>query len=297
MNYAPIVLFTYNRLQHTKETVAALQKNSLATESELFIYSDGAKNQTVESEVAAVRSFLKSITGFKSITIVERERNFGLADSIVDGVATIVNTYGKIIVLEDDIVTSPLFLSYMNEALTLYQDTSEVMHVSGYFFPVDTGTLPNTFFYNQTSCWGWATWARAWDRYQNDATTLLQKIVEQKRLNEFDMDGDFKFSSTLKANSTKQIKTWAIKWHASVFLAQGLCLHPKFSLVHNSGNDGSGVNSGSSSLYDTDISKTITFPIEKIPLQESKPARELAKSFLKTTRPGMIQKIIQKIWK
>jgi len=297
MNLAPIVLFTYNRLDHTKKTVEALRANHLASDSELFIYSDGAKNEQAIAAVAAVRGYLKTIGDFKQITIIERERNYGLADSIVDGVTSIVNRYGRIIVLEDDIVTSPFFLKYMNGALELYQNDKEVMHISGYFFPIDDGTLPDTFFYNPTSCWGWATWARAWSVYQGDATALLEQIKSSNRLHEFDMEGDFKFSSTLRANSTGKIKTWAIKWHASVFLKQGLCLHPKHSLVQNIGHDGSGVNSKTSTKYHTDLTLNKDLSLQKIPFKESQRARDLAKNFLKATRPGMIQKIIQKLWK
>jgi len=297
MNLAPIVLFTYNRLNHTQQTVAALQKNHLALESNLYIYSDGPKNDTATESVTAVRSYLKTITGFQSITIIERDTNWGLADSIVDGVTTVVQKYGKIIVLEDDIVTSPLFLQYMNDALALYEKDKQVMHISGYFYPVATNQLPDTFFYNQTSCWGWSTWASAWSSYNGDAKELLGKITEAGRLNEFDMDGNFKFSSTLRANIRSDIKTWAIKWHASVFIKQGLCLHPKLSLTQNIGNDGTGTNAQQSNRYNTDLEEQIVLPIQRTSLKQSNVALGLVKKFLKATRPSMIQKIINKVWK
>ena len=114
---APIVLFVYNRPDHTRQTVEALQKNELAIDSELFIYSDATKNENAEQKVNEVREYIKNINGFKKVTIVEREKNWGLANSIIDGVTKIVNEYGKIIVLEDDLVTSPYFLKFMNWAL------------------------------------------------------------------------------------------------------------------------------------------------------------------------------------
>ena len=112
MKLAPIVLFVYNRPWHTQQTIEALQKNELVLESELFIYSDAAKIDDVKQAVDEVRSYIKSINGFKKITIIEREENWGLANSIIDGVTTIVNQYSKIIVLEDDLVTSPFFLKF-----------------------------------------------------------------------------------------------------------------------------------------------------------------------------------------
>src|SRR3989339_698479 len=138
---SPIVLFVYNRLEHTRKTIEALQKNELAKDSELFLYSDGPKNEENIKKVNEVRKYINSIDGFKKVKIVEREINFGLARSIIAGVTDIVNKYGKIIVLEDDIVTSPYFLTFMNDALCLYENEEKVMHISGYFFPVENKNL------------------------------------------------------------------------------------------------------------------------------------------------------------
>lgn len=292
MTLAPIVLFTYNRPDHTRETVAALQANTLAAESELFIYSDAPKNFSAEAAVAAVRAYLKTITGFKHVTIIERERNLGLADSIVDGVTEIVKKHGRIIVLEDDIVTSPYFLQYMNDALELYKDEEQVMHVSGYFFPVDTTDLPETFFYNQTSCWGWGTWARAWQHYRNNAAELLSEIKSSGRLNEFDMDGKFRFSSTLRANAEGRLKTWAIKWYATVFLKKGFSLHPRESLTKNIGNDGSGENAQQANHFQTETKLQPMIITKIIPLTESKLARQRTISVLQQSTPNLIQRFV-----
>ena len=162
MNYAPIVLFTYNRLLHTRKTVESLQNNELANKSNLFIFSDGPKNEKDQVIIKDIRNYLKKIKGFKKIEIIEREKNFGLANNIIDGVTKIVNEYGKIIVLEDDILTNQYFLKFMNEALEFYEKEEKVMHISGYMYPIDSKELPDTFFIKPTTCWGWATWKRAW---------------------------------------------------------------------------------------------------------------------------------------
>ncbi|MBR5612431.1 MAG: glycosyltransferase, partial [Bacteroidaceae bacterium] len=160
MMYAPILLFTYNRLAHTRRCVEALLKNSLATESELFIYSDGAKDDTQQAAVNEVRNYIHNIRGFKQITIIQRDENWGLARNIIDGVTTQVNRYGKVIVLEDDLVVAPYFLQFMNDALETYKDEPKVGHIQACDFTQDP-TLPDTFLIKWTGSWGWGTWDRA----------------------------------------------------------------------------------------------------------------------------------------
>ncbi len=125
MVLAPIVLFVYNRLSHTKQTVESLQKNYLADQSELFIFSDGPKNELDRQKVENVRKYLNSINGFKNIVIKESQENKGLANSVISGVSEIISKYGKIIVMEDDLVSAPGFLKFMNEALEFYKDNSK----------------------------------------------------------------------------------------------------------------------------------------------------------------------------
>jgi GT2 family glycosyltransferase len=161
-NPAPIALFVYNRPEHTRRTIKFLQNNLLADESRLFIFSDAAKDPSQEEKVAAVREIIRSVGGFKSVEIVERKENFGLADSIIAGVSALCSDYGKVIVFEDDLITGPYTLQYFNEALRLYQDVEKVMHIGAYMYPLKVKNLPQTFFYRAASSWGWATWARAW---------------------------------------------------------------------------------------------------------------------------------------
>ena len=179
LDLAPIVLFVYNRPDHTRQTVEALQKNELAIDSELFIYSDAAKNENAEQKVNEVREYIKSIDGFKKITIIEREKNWGLANSIIDGVTKIVNEYGKIIVLEDDLVTSPYFLKFMNGALEIYKDEEKVYSITGYSFSDDISLIDTTYFLSITSSWSWATWEHKWQYFKRDKQAL-QKYIDNK---------------------------------------------------------------------------------------------------------------------
>ena len=251
-NLAPIVLFTYNRLEHTQQTVEALQKNVYAKESDLFIYSDGAKKDDDINTVNEIRNYLHTIDGFKSVKIIERIKKWGLARNIIDGVTKIVNEYGKIIVLEDDIVTSKYFLKYMNDALAVYKNESRVMMVSGYMFPVADEKLTNTYFLPIMSSWGWATWKRSWDLYERNPEKLVKEYAEEK-ISRFNLEDTYDFWRQVTDNYDKTIHSWAIFAYEMMFRQNGVCLFPSLSLVHNVGFDNSGVHCGSTQVFDTQL--------------------------------------------
>lgn len=242
-NLAPIVLFTYNRLDHTRQTIEALQKNVYAAESVLYIYSDAQKNEKATESVKAVRAYIHQVAGFKEIHIIEREENWGLARNIIDGVTQIVSEYGKIIVLEDDIVTSKWFLKYMNDGLELYKDNPKVMAISGFTEPVKNNDLPDTFFLSWTSCWGWATWDRLWNDFKRNPQELVDKYTD-KDIKKFNLDGAFDYWSQVVANNEGKLYTWAIFFYATVFEKKGLVLFSKRSLSRNIGFDNSGEHCG-----------------------------------------------------
>jgi hypothetical protein len=250
---APIVLFVYNRPWHTQQTLEALEKNDLASESILYIFADGPKEDaTLETlgKIKETREIIRSRQWCKEVIICEKESNSGLADSIISGVTEVINRHDKIIVLEDDIVISKGFLKYMNDALTLYENEEKVMHISAYIFPVK-GKLPTTFFYRQTSCWGWATWANKWCLLNTSASELFDELNNSGKIKFADIDGTNQFINQLKENIQGKIKTWAILWHFSVFLNDGLSLHPGRSLVKNIGHDGSGVHCSENDFFNT----------------------------------------------
>lgn len=293
MEPAPIVLFVYNRPKHTRYTIEALRKNFLAKDSDLFIFSDAPKNEAASSGVDEVRRYLHTVTGFKKVLIVERQENLGLAKSIIQGVTEIVNKYGRVIVLEDDLVTSPYFLKFMNQGLEVYKNDEQVMEISGYCYPVK-GELPDTFFFRQMACWGWATWARAWKYFNPDAKQLLEEIKLRNLLRKFNIDGGFNFSSQLEANIAGRIKTWAIKWYASAFLQGGLALYPAKSLVQNIGHDNTGEHSTQTHQFDID-SLAGEVRIVRQPVVENPGAVSAIKVFLESIKPSFFQKIINRL--
>lgn len=255
LNLAPIALFVYNRPLHTRQTLETLQKNELAAESELFIFSDGPKNESALEKVMEVREYIKTISWFKRVTIIEREKNYGLADSILSGVTEIVDKYGRIIVLEDDMVTSPYFIQYMNDALDIYENEDKVMHIAAYLYPLNE-ELPETFFYPNTTCWGWATWKRAWDKFEPDAGKLVLQIKKGKLQYDFNINGSTNAYEMLLNQAKGRLDSWAIRWYASVFLEGGLCLHPGKSLVNNIGHDFSGIHCGSTKVFNGEVRAT-----------------------------------------
>lgn len=244
MNLAPIILFCYNRPKHVLQTLDALFKNDLADQSVLYIYCDGAKHgATVEQleNIEKTRAVARSKQWCKEVHIIEQKKNKGLADSIVEGVTNIVNEYGKIIVLEDDIVTSKGFLKYMNDALNIYENEKRVMHISGFMYPTESNEQ-TTVFLKILSCWGWATWKRAWDNFQNDVDIHIDNIKTKKQIKNFNINGHADFYDQLLANKNGSMKTWAVRWYSSWLSVGGITLFPSKTLVNNIGHDGSGDN-------------------------------------------------------
>ncbi len=238
MTYAPIALFTYNRPWHTRQTVEALQRNDLAADGELIIYSDGPRTESDRKHVEEVRRYLNSITGFRRVTVVERSRNLGLAASVMDGVTETVNRFGRVVVLEDDLVVSAHFLDYMNTALTLFQDDTRVMQISGHMFRVDFSEgIADSFFLPYTTTVGWGTWRRAWDAFDPGmkGVSLLER--DRRARHAFDMEGTYPYYGMIIDQRNGKINSWGIQWYLSVFSSRGIVLHPKHSLVRHIGFD------------------------------------------------------------
>lgn len=262
---APIVVFSYNRPDHLSRTLAALTRNELAADSSLFIFCDGAKEDASPetlSQVVENRKVARSAKGFKEIHVVEREYNYGLANNIIGAVTEIVNMFGRIITLEDDVITSRGFLRFMNDALDTYADDEQVMHISSYMYP-HKQKLPDTFFYEVPyPGGGWATWKRAWDCFSNDIEELYK--YWSPRWKEFNRYGGNVLQKQLEANYQGTMYTWFIKWHAVVLQKGGLTLYPHTSLTNNIGFDSSGSNCGTMTKFD------ILHPAEYVPVKRSK---------------------------
>lgn len=279
---SPICLFVYNRPWHTAETLKYLKANTLASQSELYVYSDGPKSEGDIGAVEKVREMVKSTTGFSGVNLITSDTNKGLADSIINGVGEMVKRFGQVIVLEDDLITSPHFLSYMNNALVMYRDNENVASIHGYCYPIKRG-LPPTFFIKGADCWGWATWKRAWDKFEPNGKLLLERLISKNTTREFNFNNTYDYVRMLKRQIAGKNDSWAIRWYASAFLSDMYTLYPYPSLVKNIGMDGSGTHSGTFNLLSGEISE---HPIEldKLPVKEHEHSRSSFESYFRTLR-------------
>ena len=275
---APVILFVYNRPDHTIKTLTALEKNKQADQTTLYIYSDAAKNESSIDAVAEVRKIINKLWNFKQVVIIERTTNWGLAANVIDGVTKVVNEHGKVIVLEDDLETSVFALEYFNQALEFYKDEDQVMEISGYGYPLkDLDKLPETFFFRVANSWGWATWDRAWRHFNPNIDELVSDFTAEQ-IHQFSIEGKENFWKQVQEFKAGKINSWAIRWYASVFKKNGLVLYPRNSMTQNIGNDGSGTHTASELTYQVTLAENPVsyFPTE---ISENKQAYEAIKYF------------------
>ena len=294
-NLAPIVLFVYNRLDHTKKTIEALQKNSLANKSELFIYSDGPKNDDIKEKVKEVRKYIKTIKGFKNITIIEREVNFGLAKSIINGVTEIFHSFDKVIVLEDDLITTSDFLEYMNEGLNTFDKREDIFSITGVNYPISYPKEydKDIFLFYRCASWSWATWKDRWKKVDWEVKDFKEFIKDNPKVRLFNESGE-DMSDMLTAQLKGKIDSWAIRWCYAHFKNSAYCVYPKYAKVRNIGFDGSGVHcSPTTTKFDTILSnKKIAFD------KDIKINNEIVKEMQKLYRYNLknrVKKIIKRL--
>jgi hypothetical protein len=254
MELAPIVLFVYNRPEHIRRTVESLLKNTLAAKSALYIFSDGPKNERDEQKVTTVRDYIKKLKGFGKIEIVFRDKNFGLANSVISGVTEVFGHYNEVIVLEDDIISSPSFLNFMNKALAFYQDNKSIYSLSGYPYPIK---IPNTysedvFISYRASSWGWASWKDRWEKVDWQVKDFNNFISDKNVQKLFERGGE-DLIPMLKAQMRGKIDSWAIRWSYAHFKNDAYCLYPAVPLCKNIGTDKSGTHSSSSKKLDVNL--------------------------------------------
>ena len=270
MRYAPVALFVYKRLKHTKIVINNLKKNILAKDTTLIIFSDAASSKKDLLEVENVRKYIKNIKGFKKIKVICRKYNFGVANTLFSGVSYILKKYSKIIVLEDDNKVSRFFLNYMNDALVLYKDEKRVCSISGYVYPVKVNEY-RTFFIRGADTWGWATWSRAWKNFEKNPIVLLKKIRQLGNEYDFNFYGSFELTKMLENNINQKNDSWTIRWCANNYIKNRLTLYPAQSFVKNIGFDGSGAHKGkrdSYKKYNVSLVKRY-MSLDKIPVAEN----------------------------
>ncbi len=284
-DHAPVVLFAYRRPDHLRRALDSLAANPSADRTALSIYCDGAKSAIDREPVEQVRQIARGMQGssvFASVRVIERDHNIGLAASVISGVTQTLEDHESVIVMEDDLVVSPDFLEYMNQALELYANNDEVISIHGFMYSVPP-ILPQTVFLRGADCWGWATWRRGWEIFESDSQKLLKELDRSPDRAEFDFNGAFPYRQMLKDQAAGAIDSWAIRWYASAFLANKLTLYPGQSLVENIGQEGSGTHSESATSHEVVIER-IDLPIRAIDVCESVAARQMISQTLQSAR-------------
>ncbi|WP_018248085.1 glycosyltransferase [Orenia marismortui] len=294
---APIVLFVYNRPKHTRQTIEALKRNKLASQSELFIFSDAPKSEDVNEDVQEVREYIRTITAFKNITIKEAKENKGLANSIISGITEVIRKYGKVIVLEDDLITSPNFLEYMNRALDFYEENQKIWSISAYNLPIEIpkGYNKDVYLSYRASSWGWATWKDRWKKNDWSVSDYIHFLKNKEEQKLFNRGGD-DMTEMLKSQIDGKIDSWAIRWCYSQFRDNSYTIYPVKSKVQNIGNDGSGVHCGNTDISYVELDDGSSRTNFSDDLEENKIIlRRFKKHYDPRTFKGKIGKLLKKI--
>ena len=260
MDIAPIVLFVFNRPEHTRKTIESLLTNRLSDRSDLFIFCDGAKSLDDVKAVKKVSEYLKGIKGFRSIAIVEHNKNIGLANSVINGVEEIIQRFGRAIVIEDDLLLARGFLTYMNQALDIYEGNPKVFSVGGYSPPISISRQYAFDSYLSYRCctWGWGTWADRWSKVDWHVKDFHEFINDSHLVKQFNRGGD-DMSELLRLQILGKINSWGIRWDFAHFKNEAFCFRPIQSLSCSSGNDGSGIHCGITDKYDVELSEKYNF--------------------------------------
>ena len=258
-NLAPIVIFAYNRPNHLLKLLTSLQKNEIIDKTDVFFYIDKAKDSTTVSKNNEVIEIVNRQWNFRNKSIVIRENNYGLKKNILNGVSEVINKYGNVIVLEDDLIVSKNYLEFMNKALDKYKDTEDVWHITGFNYKTPYLSKKESYFTTHMNCWGWATWKNNWNQINNN----LSNKIEESAVQEFNFGNLIQNNyQQILLNEENLISTWAIFWYQTIFLNRGLCLMPAKTLVYNAGFDGSGINTSKQDykLSNLNNSKVTRFP-------------------------------------
>jgi glycosyltransferase involved in cell wall biosynthesis len=288
---SPIALFAYNRPDKLRVAIESLANNELSESSDLYVFVDGPKSTKDTSLIQDVVGLIKSANGFKSINLYNSEKNLGLASSIRKGIDFVLNLAPTVIVIEDDLTMAPSFLQYVNEGLSRFKDDQRIASIQGYQYPI-VPQLRHAVALRGADCWGWATWKNRWESSIFDAKILLEQIQAQNLQYEFDLYGAMPYTQMLQDQADGKIDSWAICWHASMFIKGLVSLYPSESLIVNNGHDGLGTHGNKSRMFDTKLG---VWSLEKgwpNPIEDINYKNELSKYFQSQLQP---QRLFQKI--
>jgi hypothetical protein len=293
---APIALFVYNRPEHTQKTIDALRQNDLASRSDLFVYSDGAKNEAAVAPVRQVRQCLRALRGFRSITLIERDHNNGLAKSVLAGVAELCGEFGRVIALEDDLLTTPDFLTFMNRALERYIYEPRVFSVSAFNFALPAVTsckFPyDAFCFYRSSSWGWGTWNDRWQRVDWEVSDYQDFRANKRQQEKFQRAGE-DLIRMLDLQMAGKVDSWAIRWAYAHYKHDALAVLSLLPRVFNIGGDGSGIHTRRGRVLQlpltSETKEEFRFP------QVLEPDADFTLALQRLLRPSLLRKIARTV--
>jgi hypothetical protein len=261
MILAPIAFFAYNRPWHTEQTLSALIANDLASDSVIYFFIDGPKLNADQEQIKKQKQVIDIIYNYKShfkeFYVEISPKNKGLANSVISGVSNVINKLGKVIVLEDDLVSSPYFLKYMNDCLNYYENDSNIFSISAYNhspqkMPIPIGYKYDMFLSYRNGSWGWGTWKNRWNKVDWDMQYFTN--LTHNDIKKFNRGGQDVYPM-LKLQYEGKIDSWAIRFSFSHFQNNTFSIYPIYSYINNLGCDGSGVHCGKTKITLNDITK------------------------------------------
>ena len=282
---AAICLFTFNRLEETIKTVEALKLNFLAENYHLNIFSDGPRSEQEKLKVNKVREYLHLIDGFKSVSIIEAKENKGLAKSIIEGVSLILEFNDSVIVLEDDLITSPNFLDFMEQSLDFYRNDENIISVSG--FTLNMPSLPvnkDYYFGYRASSWGWGTWKDRWNSVDweiSDYEVFKVNREEKKRFKKGGSDLVRMLNNQMNGN----IDSWGIRFCYNQFKKNQKTVFPTISKLSNIGFGDDATHTAGATRFKTrlDYENKRDFKFEKYSKMDQTLVKEFAHFFSTST--------------
>ncbi len=236
---APIIYICYNRINHIKKSINSIKKNKLSKKTKINIFLDGPKNKSDVKKIIQIRKYLKKIRGFKSKKIFLRKKNFGTKKNIINAINFIFKKYDRAIIIEDDLIVSKYFLTFMNQCLKVYENEKKIFHINGWSYPFMKKSLDDINFLGSMNCWGWATWKNRWSFLITNEKYLISNF-SKKNIHNFNIFSSMNHFEQIIRNKKKTLSSWAVFWHATIFKNNGICIYPKYPLVKNIGFDGSG---------------------------------------------------------
>ena len=293
---APVAVFGYNRPSHLRIAIDALLKNPESSNTDLFIFIDGPKSLDSDSDsIQMCKDFARSVSGFKTVTTRFHQENIGLAKSIRYGVDSVFKKYDSIIVIEDDIVLAPTGLQFLNEGLARYKYEARISSIHAYQYPI-TEEFAECVLLRGADCWGWATWKNRWEATVFDSQKLRNQILEQGLRSKFDLDGSMQYLKMLDNQTKGKIDSWAICWHASMFLQNRFTVFPPKPLGANIGTDGTGSHAGSRDIFKVFVSHDSSWVFPEV-IEESVPYRQAMIKFYKEKMPqvGKVTRLAKRL--